>query len=61
MDRVDLAPSVIYFSQNSISNSFGNYTPHRKKTIGETLDDILLGKYKISDLPTISVIKKNGF
>ena len=61
MDRVDLVPSAIYFCQNSISNSFENYTPHRNKTIGETLDDILLGKYKIPDLPTISVIKKNGF
>ena len=61
MARVHLAPSAIYFSQDSISNSFGNYTPHRNKTIGETLDDILLGKCEISDLPTISVIKKNGF
>ena len=61
MARVHLAPSAIYFSQDSISNSFGNYTPHRNKTIGETLDDILLGKSEISDLPTISVIKKNGF
>ncbi|XP_078333268.1 uncharacterized protein LOC144625593 [Crassostrea virginica] len=61
MASVLLAPSAIYFSQDSISNRFGQYTPHRNKTIGETLDDILSGKCKVSDLPTISVIKKNGF
>ena len=60
MARVHLAPSAIYFSQDSISNSFGKNTPHRNKTIGEMLDDILSGKCKISDLPTIRVIKKCG-
>lgn len=57
---VRLAPSEILFSQDSISNHFGVKTKHKHKLIGETLDDILTGKCKITDLPTIRVTTKNG-
>ncbi|XP_052711018.1 uncharacterized protein LOC128185469 [Crassostrea angulata] len=60
MVLVSLSPSEIFFSQDSISNHFGNYTPHGNKLIGETLDDILLGKCKVTDLPTIKVVEKRG-
>lgn len=60
MVLVSLSPSEIFFSQDSILNHFGNYTPHGNKLIGETLDDILLGKCKVTDLPTIKVVEKRG-
>lgn len=60
MVLVSLSPSEIFFSQDSILNHFGNYTPHGNKLIGETLDDILSGKCKLTDLPTIKVAKKRG-
>lgn len=60
MATVKLSPSEIFFSQDSISNCFGSYTPHRNKTIGETLDDIISGKSTLTALPTINVIKKGN-
>lgn len=60
MAIVKLSPSEIFFSQDSISNCFGSYTPHRNKTIGETLDDIISGKCTLTALPTINVIKKGN-
>lgn len=39
-----LRPSEIRFSQDSIGRSFGGYTSHPGRPIGETLDDILRGK-----------------
>lgn len=60
MVLVSLSPSEIFFCQDSILNHFGNYTPHGNKLIGETLDDILLGKCKVTDLPTIKVVEKRG-
>lgn len=39
-----LAPSDIYYSQDSISNMFGESTNHAYKLIGEVLDDILEGR-----------------
>ncbi|XP_056015979.1 uncharacterized protein LOC130053218 isoform X2 [Ostrea edulis] len=55
-----LAPSDIYFSQDSISNRFGVSTRHYNKSIGETLDDILRGQCSINDIPTISVVSKRN-
>lgn len=60
MAVLQLSPSEIYFSQDSISNVFGQSTRHHDKKIGETLDDILLGKCKITDLPPIEVTKRRG-
>lgn len=60
MAVLQLSPSEIYFSQDSISNVFGQSTRHHDKNIGEILDDILLGKCKITDLPPIEVTKRRG-
>lgn len=53
-----LQPSEIRFSQDSIGNTFGHYTNHPYKPIGETLDDILSGS--VTSLPDISVTLING-
>lgn len=55
-----LRPSEIRFSHDSIGRTFGRYTPHPYKPIGETLDDILTGKINVNSIPTISVYKKDG-
>lgn len=55
-----LRPSEIRFSQDSIGNTFGNYTLHRGIYIGQTLDDILSGHCNVQLIPSISVIKRNG-
>lgn len=52
-----LQPSEIRFSQDSIGNTFGRYTSHPYKPIGETLDDIISGSVT---LPDISVTMING-
>lgn len=55
-----LRPSEIRFSHDSIGRTFGRYTPHPYKPIGETLDDILTGKINVNSIPTISVYKRDG-
>lgn len=55
-----LRPSEIRFSQDSIGRSFGGYTSHPGRPIGETLDDILRGEINVSSIPRISVLKKDG-
>ena len=55
-----LAPSKIYYSQDSISNRFGKSTGHAGVLIGETLDAIIEGKCHINDIKTIEVAKVNG-
>lgn len=55
-----LRPSEIRFSHDSIGRTFGRYTPHPYRPIGETLDDILTGKINVNSIPTISVYKKDG-
>lgn len=54
-----LAPSEIYYSQDSISNRFGKSTDHAGQLIGELLDDILTGKCSISKITTIEVVRRN--
>lgn len=51
-----LAPSDIYYSQDSISNMFGESTNHAYKLIGEVLDDILEGRCSIDDIDTINIV-----
>lgn len=51
-----LAPSDIFYSQDSISNTFGEKTEHAGKRIGEVLDDILEGKCSIDDIDTINIV-----
>ncbi len=41
MDIIKLTPSEIRFSQDSISNTFGDDTDHAGQYIGETLDEIV--------------------
>lgn len=60
MAVLELSTSEIFFIQDSISNFFGKSTWHHEKMIGETLDDILLGKCKITDVPPIKVIQRRG-
>lgn len=55
-----LAPSEIYYSQDSISTRFGKSTEHAGVLIGETLDDILSGTISIYDIDTIEVVYRDG-
>lgn len=55
-----LAPSEIYYSQDSISNRFGKSTEHSGELIGETLDDILSGEISIYDIDAIEVVYRDG-
>ncbi|XP_071142953.1 uncharacterized protein [Mytilus edulis] len=57
---MNLRPSEIYFTQSSISSTFGKRTSHRRKGIGDTLDDLAEGRISIRSIPKISVMKENG-
>ena len=50
-----LAPSQIRYSQDSISNTFGDNTDHAGQYIGETLDEIVRDPYDVDYIPNISV------
>ena len=52
---IQLKPSEIRFSQDSISNKFDSNV-----YIGDTLDDLIKGHIRITDIPTISVKNVNG-
>lgn len=55
-----LAPTNIYYSQDSISNRFGKCTQHSGVLIGKTLDDILSGKISINDISRIEIVSRDG-
>ena len=55
-----LKPSDIYFSQDSINNMFRENCLHCYTSIGKTLDDLCEGLIIVEDIPTISVMDKNG-
>uniref|UniRef100_A0A8W8J9L1 Uncharacterized protein n=1 Tax=Magallana gigas TaxID=29159 RepID=A0A8W8J9L1_MAGGI len=55
-----LAPSNIHYSQDSISNRFGQCTQHAGVLIGKTLDDLLSGKISINDISRIEVVSRDG-
>lgn len=55
-----LRPSEIFYSQDSISNTFGLSTSHCYTYIGETLDDLINGSAKVTSIPRISVIWWKG-
>ncbi|XP_052786200.1 uncharacterized protein LOC128221632 [Mya arenaria] len=57
---MELKPSEIYFSQDSINNVFGKRCRHSYHLIGESLDAICENRCNIHSIPTISVMKKNG-
>lgn len=60
MSFFHLRPSEIRYTQDSISNTFGNYGRYANKLIGESLDDVLLGYCSVDDIPTIRVININS-
>ncbi|KAK3612469.1 hypothetical protein CHS0354_032085 [Potamilus streckersoni] len=60
MDVLYLRPSEIRYSQDSINNVFDGKSTHRNKLIGETLDDLCEGICCLENIPSISVMKKNG-
>jgi hypothetical protein len=57
---INLAPSEIRYSQDSISNSFGDSTHHAGQYIGETLDEIIRNPDTADRIPNISVFSKDG-
>ena len=57
---INLAPSEIRYSQDSISNSFGDSTHHADQYIGETLDEIVMFSDKANFIPNISVFNIDG-
>ena len=52
---INLAPSEIRYSQDSISNSFGDSTHHACQYIGETLDEMVRDPDTANLIPNISV------
>lgn len=55
-----LAPSDIYYSQDSISNRFGKSSKYANQLIGEVLDAILEGTISIDTIDTINIIVCDG-
>ena len=60
MDVIELTPSEIRYSQDSISNKFGDSTHHAGQYIGETLDEIVRNPDTADRIPNISVFNKDG-
>ncbi|XP_069124901.1 uncharacterized protein [Argopecten irradians] len=56
---MQLRPSEIRFSQDSINNVFDKRSPHAHRRIGETLDALLKDQCTIYQIPTITVVKRN--
>ena len=57
---MELRTPEIFYSQDSILNRFGDYTPHANMYIGETLDHLLEGRCNIDDIFTMNVMKRNA-
>jgi hypothetical protein len=57
---MELKPSEIFYSQDSIMNKFGDYTAHGDTYIGETLDQLLNGNCNVQSIPEISVVQMHG-
>jgi len=60
MGVIKLAPSEIRFSQDFISNLFGDNTYHAGQYIGETLDEIVRNTGTADLIPNISVFNIDG-
>ena len=60
MVLVELKPSEILYSQDSILNRFCEYTRHANMYIGETLDHLLEGRCNVEDILIMKVLKMNG-
>lgn len=46
MSEIRLAPFDIYYSQRTIVNCFKGPSEHMGNLIGETIDDIILKRYR---------------
>lgn len=57
---MELRPSEIRYSQDSIARNFGRSTGHPLRPIGQTLDDILSGRCNVNSIPRISVVYRHG-
>lgn len=57
---MELRPSEIRYSQDSIARNFGRSTGHPLRPIGQTLDDILSGQSNVNSIPRISVVYRHG-
>lgn len=58
MSEIRLAPFDIYYSQRIIVNCFKGPSEHMGNLIGETIDDIILKRYRIDDVPKIRLVRK---
>lgn len=57
---MNLRPSYIFYTQDSISNRFGWSTSHSNMYIGETLDALINGLATVNSIPRIGVFWQNG-
>lgn len=57
---LQLKPSEIFYSQDTISNRFGRQPPCKEKLLGTTLDELLSKSIVKSDIPNITVIMRDG-
>ncbi|KAH3781499.1 hypothetical protein DPMN_159329 [Dreissena polymorpha] len=57
---MNIRPSEMYYSQDSINIYFDKRSPHNRKRIGETLNDICEGRCRVSSIPTITVVYRYG-
>ncbi|XP_061188837.1 uncharacterized protein LOC133196979 [Saccostrea echinata] len=57
---MELKPSEIRYSQDSIARYFGRSTSHPFQPIGQTLDSILSGQCNVNAIPKISVVSRHG-
>ena len=57
---LNILPSKVFFSQESISNVFESNYAHVNVKIGETLDQLCNGEISVYEIPTIEVVEKDG-
>ncbi|KAH3858212.1 hypothetical protein DPMN_100831 [Dreissena polymorpha] len=57
---MDLKPSHMFYSQDSINNFFDKRSSHNRTKLGETLDSICEGRCHVLSIPTITVVKLDG-
>ncbi|KAH3858218.1 uncharacterized protein LOC127871584 [Dreissena polymorpha] len=57
---MDLKPSQIVYSQDSINNFFDKRSSHNGSRIGDTLDDVCEGRCPLSSIPKITVVNRDG-
>lgn len=58
--KIILHPRQIRYTQDSISDKWGDYTPHKGESIASTLNNLRRGLIDVSDIPSIRVTYHNG-